>query len=47
VATTFRRHYPALGNALLVCATETRTVADIETYASAMAETLRSPAAAA
>jgi glycine dehydrogenase subunit 1 len=40
-------HYPALGNALLVCATETRTVADIETYASAMAETLRSPAAAA
>jgi glycine dehydrogenase subunit 1 len=40
-------HYPALGHALLVCATETRTVADIETYARALAEALRSSAAAA
>ena len=36
--------YPELGNALLVCATETRTRADIETYARALAETLRSAA---
>jgi glycine dehydrogenase subunit 1 len=40
-------HYPDLGHALLVCATETRTVADIETYARALAEALRSTAAAA
>jgi glycine dehydrogenase subunit 1 len=39
--------YPSLGHALLVCATETRTVADIETYAAALAETMRSSAAAA
>jgi len=39
--------YPALGHALLVCATETRTVGDIETYATALSETLRSAAAAA
>ena len=39
--------YPSLGNALLVCATETRTLADIETYAQALAETMRSSAAAA
>jgi len=39
--------YPSLGNALLVCATETRTVGDIETYARALAETLRSAAVAA
>jgi glycine dehydrogenase subunit 1 len=39
--------YPALGNALLVCATETRTLADIEVYARTLAETLRNPAAAA
>ncbi len=30
--------YPALGNALLVCATETRTREDIETYARALRE---------
>jgi glycine dehydrogenase subunit 1 len=29
-------HYPSLGHALLVCATETRTVGDIETYARAL-----------
>ncbi len=39
--------YPSLGNALLVCATETRTLADIETYAQALAETMRNSAAAA
>ena len=36
-----------LGHALLVCATETRTVNDIETYARVLAETMRSSAAAA
>src|SRR5512137_464496 len=40
-------HYPALGNALLVCATETRTLADIETYARTLTETMRNSAAAA
>jgi glycine dehydrogenase subunit 1 len=39
--------YPSLGNALLVCATETRTLADIETYARAFAEAMRNSAAAA
>ncbi len=39
--------YPSLGHALLVCATETRTLADIETYALALAETMRNAAAAA
>ncbi|MDH4310280.1 MAG: aminomethyl-transferring glycine dehydrogenase subunit GcvPA [Gammaproteobacteria bacterium] len=39
--------YPSLGNALLVCATETRTLADIDTYAQALAETMRNSAAAA
>jgi glycine dehydrogenase subunit 1 len=39
--------YPSLGNALLVCATETRTPADIDAYARALAETLRSSVAAA
>jgi glycine dehydrogenase subunit 1 len=39
--------YPSLGNALLVCATETRTLADIDTYAKALAETIRNSAAAA
>jgi glycine cleavage system P protein (glycine dehydrogenase) subunit 1 len=33
-------HYPELGHALLVCATETRTPADIDAYAKALAETL-------
>ena len=32
--------YPDLGNALLVCATETKTAADIEAYVSAMGEIL-------
>jgi glycine dehydrogenase subunit 1 len=32
--------YPELGNALLVCATETRTDADLDTYATALAEVL-------
>ena len=35
-------HYPELGNALLVCATETKTDADIETYADALREILAS-----
>lgn len=34
-------HYPQLGNALLVCATETRTSADVATYAKALAEVLQ------
>lgn len=32
--------YPELGNALLVCATETRTDADLEAYAAALADVL-------
>ena len=40
-------HYPSLGNALLVCATETRTRADIETYAGALAAVMQGAAAAA
>lgn len=31
-------HYPELGEALLVCATETRTVADIERYGQCLAQ---------
>jgi glycine dehydrogenase subunit 1 len=38
------RHYPELGNALLVCATETRTAEDIEAYARALGEILARPA---
>lgn len=34
------QQYPDLGNALLVCATETRTDEDIEQYAKALAEAL-------
>lgn len=34
------RHYSALGNALLVCATETRTDEDIAQYAAALSEVL-------
>ena len=30
--------YPELGNALLICATETKTEADIDAYATALAE---------
>ena len=40
------RDYPALGDALLVCATETRTRADIETYARALGRLLGRAAAA-
>ena len=32
--------YPELGNALLVCATETRTDADLDAYATALAAVL-------
>jgi glycine cleavage system P protein (glycine dehydrogenase) subunit 1 len=40
-------YYPELGHALLVCATETKTMADIETYACALSEAFASPARAA
>jgi glycine dehydrogenase subunit 1 len=40
------RDYPSLGHALLVCATETRTPGDIETYRQALAATLQGVAAA-
>jgi glycine dehydrogenase subunit 1 len=39
--------YPELGNALLVCATETRSSEDIEKYANALAETLKAAVRAA
>jgi len=39
-------HYPQLGQALLVCATETKTSADIERYATVLAECLREARAA-
>jgi glycine dehydrogenase subunit 1 len=35
------RHYPELGNALLVCATELRSNEDIQAYAKALAEILK------
>ena len=34
------KDYPELGNALLVCATETKTAEDIDTYVAAMAEVM-------
>lgn len=34
-------HYPQLGNALLVCATETKTGEDIELYATALEEIMK------
>jgi glycine dehydrogenase subunit 1 len=40
------RDYPSLGHALLVCATETRTPADIATYARALADVMQGAAAA-
>ena len=40
------RDYPELGHALLVCATETRTTADIESYARALRSVLGRAAAA-
>jgi len=36
-------HYPELGHALLVCATETKTPADIAAYASALTEIMHAP----
>jgi len=39
--------YPELGNALLVCATETRTAEDIQKYANALTETLKAAVRAA
>ena len=39
-------YYPELGNALLVCATETKTSADIERYAQALGEVLQTARAA-
>jgi len=32
------REFPELGNALLICATETKTQADLETFANALQE---------
>ncbi|MEO1202456.1 MAG: hypothetical protein AAFX10_07100 [Pseudomonadota bacterium] len=37
-------YYPEYGNALLVCATETKTDADIEAYAVAMRDIMQSKA---
>jgi glycine dehydrogenase subunit 1 len=39
-------YYPELGHALLVCATETKSSADIEAYASALSDVLRNARAA-
>jgi glycine dehydrogenase subunit 1 len=39
-------YYPELGQSLLVCATETKTEADIQAYASAMGDVLRAAQAA-
>jgi glycine dehydrogenase subunit 1 len=39
-------YYPELGNALLVCATETKSSADIERYRSALSEALQKVRAA-
>jgi glycine dehydrogenase subunit 1 len=39
-------YYPELGNALLVCATETKSSADIDRYRSALAEALQGVRAA-
>jgi glycine dehydrogenase subunit 1 len=39
-------YYPELGHALLVCATETRTAADIERYAAVLGEVMQSARAA-
>jgi glycine dehydrogenase subunit 1 len=40
------KDYPELGNALLVCATETKTQADIESYATALNEVMKGAVAA-
>jgi glycine dehydrogenase subunit 1 len=39
--------YPELGNALLVCATETKQSVDIDAYAAALARVMNSSRAAA
>jgi glycine dehydrogenase subunit 1 len=39
-------YYPQLGNALLVCATETKTLEDIEQYRSALGEVMQAARAA-
>jgi len=39
-------HYPELGHALLVCATETKTQADIELYVAALTEVMQTARAA-
>ena len=39
-------HYPELGGALLVCATETKTSADIDSYVTALGEAMQSARAA-
>lgn len=39
-------HYPELGPALLVCATETKTAADIDTYARALSDAMKAARAA-
>ncbi len=39
-------HYPELGSALLVCATETKTSADIESYVAALGESMQAARAA-
>jgi glycine dehydrogenase subunit 1 len=39
-------HYPELGDSMLVCATETKTLADIKIYAEALADVLKSARAA-
>jgi glycine dehydrogenase subunit 1 len=38
--------YPSLGHGLLVCATETRTPEDVETYRAALADVMKNAAAA-
>ncbi len=38
---SLKRHYPELGESLLICATETRTPADLETYVREITEILK------
>jgi len=38
--------YPELGSAVLVCATETKTQADVERYAAALGDALKAARAA-
>lgn len=39
-------HYPELSDSILVCATETKSGADLKTYADALADVLKSARAA-